>query len=42
MADAGIHDILIAHLFFGDQKLAILRRLLDKPGLKVTLMVDSS
>jgi D-serine deaminase-like pyridoxal phosphate-dependent protein len=40
MADAGIRDILIAHPFFGDQKLAILRRLLDKPGLKVTLMVD--
>jgi D-serine deaminase-like pyridoxal phosphate-dependent protein len=40
MADAGIHDILIAHPFYGDQKLAILRRLLDKPGLKVTLMVD--
>jgi D-serine deaminase-like pyridoxal phosphate-dependent protein len=40
MADAGIKDILIAHPFYGDQKLAILRRLLDRPGLKVTLMVD--
>jgi D-serine deaminase-like pyridoxal phosphate-dependent protein len=40
MADAGITDILIAHPFYGDQKLAVLRRLLDKPGLKLTLMVD--
>jgi D-serine deaminase-like pyridoxal phosphate-dependent protein len=40
MADAGIDDILIAHPFYGDHKLAILRRLLDKPGLKITVMVD--
>ncbi|MCX5825401.1 MAG: alanine racemase [Deltaproteobacteria bacterium] len=40
MAEAGIDDILIAHPFYGDHKLAILRRLLDKPGLKITLMVD--
>jgi D-serine deaminase-like pyridoxal phosphate-dependent protein len=40
MAAAGIHDILIAHPFYGDQKLAILRRLLEKPGLKITVLVD--
>jgi D-serine deaminase-like pyridoxal phosphate-dependent protein len=40
MAEAGINDILIAHPFYGDHKLAILRRLLDKPGLKITVMVD--
>jgi len=40
MADAGIRDILIAHPFYGEQKQALLRRLLDKPGLKVTLVVD--
>ena len=40
MAEAGIGDILIAHPFYGDHKLAILRRLLEKPGLKITLMVD--
>jgi D-serine deaminase-like pyridoxal phosphate-dependent protein len=40
MADAGIDDILVAHPFYGEQKLAILRRLLEKPGLKVTLTVD--
>ncbi len=40
MADAGIGDILIAHPFAGDHKLAILRRLLGKPGLKITVIVD--
>jgi D-serine deaminase-like pyridoxal phosphate-dependent protein len=40
MAEAGINDILIAHPFYGDHKLAILRRLLDKPGLKIAVMVD--
>lgn len=40
MADAGIPDILIAHPFYGEQKLALLRRLLEKPGLKLTLVVD--
>lgn len=40
MAEAGIDDILIAHPFYGDHKLAILRRLLEKPGLKITVMVD--
>jgi len=40
MADAGIGDILIAHPFYGDHKLAVLRRLLGKPGLKITVMAD--
>ena len=40
MADAGITDILIAHPFYGDHKHAVLRRLLGKPGLKVTVMAD--
>ena len=40
MAEAGIDDILIAHPFYGEGKLKILRRLLEKQGLKVTLMVD--
>jgi len=40
MADAGIQDILIAHPFYGEPKLAVLRRLLEKPGLKLTLMAD--
>ena len=40
MAEAGIDDILIAHPFYGDQRLRIFRQLLEKPGLKLTVMVD--
>jgi D-serine deaminase-like pyridoxal phosphate-dependent protein len=40
MAAAGIDDILIAHPFYGAQKLDTLRRLLEKPGLKITVLVD--
>lgn len=40
MAEAGIDDILIAHPFYGDRKLDILRRLLQKPGLKLSVIVD--
>lgn len=40
MAEAGIEDILIAHPFYGDHKLALLRRLLERPGLKITVMAD--
>ena len=40
MAAAGINDILIAHPFYGKHKLDALRRLLEKPGLKVTVLVD--
>ncbi len=40
MAAAGIHDILIAHPFYGNHTLDILRRLLKIPDLRVTVMVD--
>ncbi len=40
MADAGIGDILIAHPFYGSHKLALLRQLLGKPGLRITVMAD--
>ncbi len=40
MADAGIEDILVAHPFYGNRKLETLRRLLDRPGLRITLLVD--
>jgi len=40
MAEAGLDDILVAHPFYGERKLALLKRLLEKPGLKLTAMVD--
>jgi D-serine deaminase-like pyridoxal phosphate-dependent protein len=40
MADAGIDDILVAHPFYGDQRLQVLRQLIQKPGLKLMVMVD--
>ncbi len=40
MAEAGIDDILIAHPFYGGHKLAVLRRLLGIPGLKITVIAD--
>ena len=40
MAAAGIDDILIAHPFYGNHKLDILRRLLKIPDLRVTVMAD--
>ena len=40
MAAAGIDDILVAHPFCGEQRLGILQRLLEIPGLKLTVMVD--
>jgi D-serine deaminase-like pyridoxal phosphate-dependent protein len=40
MAEAGINDILVAHPFYGDHKLETLRTLLNKPGLKISLLVD--
>jgi D-serine deaminase-like pyridoxal phosphate-dependent protein len=40
MAEAGINDIVIAHPFYGDQKLRILRRLLERRDLKLTVLVD--
>ncbi len=41
MAEEGIDDINIAHPgFYGDQKFETLKRLLNKPGLRVTVVVD--
>lgn len=40
MIDAGIDDILIAHPFYGKQKLEIIEKYLKKPNLKLTLVVD--
>ena len=40
MAEAGINDIVVAHPFYGEQKLRILRRLLERPDVKVTVLVD--
>jgi len=41
MAEAGISDITIAHPgFYGNHKLETLKRLLNKPGLKITVVVD--
>ena len=40
MAAAGIDDILIAHPFYGDQKLDTLRQLLKKAALKIAVLVD--
>ena len=41
MAEAGLDDILIAHPgFYSELKLKTLKRLLNKPGLKVKVMVD--
>ncbi len=40
MAEAGLDDILIAHPFYGEDKLAHLRRLLGMPGLRITVIAD--
>lgn len=40
MAEAGIDDILTAHPFYGDHKLEILKKLLLRPWLKITVTVD--
>ena len=40
LAEEGLDDILIAHPFYGNRKLETLRRLLSKPGLKITIVVD--
>ena len=40
MIDAGIDDILIAHPFYGKQKLEIIEKYLKKSNLKLTLVVD--
>jgi len=41
MAEEGLDDIIIAHPgFYGGPKLETLKRLLKKPGLKITVVVD--
>ena len=40
MIDEGIDDILIAHPFYGKQKLEIIEKYLKKPNLKLTLVID--
>lgn len=40
MADGGIHDILIAHPFYGETKWEILDRLLRRKNLQITACVD--
>ena len=40
MAEEGIGDILIAHPFYSEQKFEKLKRLANKPGLKLSVVVD--
>ncbi len=40
MAEEGVDDILIAHPFYGNHKLVTLKRLLNKPELKITVVID--
>jgi D-serine deaminase-like pyridoxal phosphate-dependent protein len=40
MVEEGFNDIIVAHPVYGDHKLAVLKRLLHKPALKLTLVVD--
>jgi len=40
MADEGIEDIMIVHPFYGEHKLERLKRLLNKPKLRVSVVVD--
>ena len=40
MADGGLDDIVIAHPFYGEQKLEKLKKIVNKPGLKLTIVVD--
>jgi D-serine deaminase-like pyridoxal phosphate-dependent protein len=40
MAEEGIDDILIAHPFYGDHKLQMLKKLLIRPSLKLSCVVD--
>jgi len=40
MAEAGIGDIMIAHPFYGQRKLEKLGRLLGKPRLKLSIVID--
>ena len=40
MAEAGLGDIMIAHPFYGERKLEKLRRFINKPGVKISAVVD--
>jgi D-serine deaminase-like pyridoxal phosphate-dependent protein len=40
MADGGINDILIAHPFYGERKIEKLKKFINKPGLKLSIVVD--
>jgi len=40
MAEEGFDDILVAHPFYDDHKFETLKRLLNQPGLKTTVVVD--
>lgn len=40
MAEEGFNDIVIVHPFYGSHKFETLKRLLNKPGFKITVVVD--
>ncbi len=40
MVEEGINDVLVAHPFYGEHKMDILRRILDKEVVKITVVVD--
>ena len=40
MAEEGIDDIMVVHPFYGDFKLEKLKKLLSKPKLKLSVVVD--
>ena len=40
MIEDGINDVLVAHPFYGEHKMEILRRILGKEGVKITVVVD--
>lgn len=40
MAEEGISDIMMVHPFYGDHKFARLKRLVEKPGLIISVVVD--
>ena len=40
MAEAGIEDIMVVHPFYGQHKLEQFKRLLNRPNLKLSVVVD--
>ncbi len=40
MAEEGISNIMVIHPFYGDHKLERLKRLLEKPGLQISVTLD--